>query len=329
MKRPWAFYLGRFLGIDVHVHATFLLIVAWVAWMSFNAGGTMAAVAQGILFLLATFGFVLMHEYGHALAARGYGIGTRDITLYPIGGVASLLDMPRNPKHQLVVALAGPAVNLVAAALLFVVLSAADVAVGPAALATGAGSFMAKLFWINVGLFLFNMLPAFPMDGGRVLRAILAMRTTTLRATEIAVSVGRTLAVGLMILGLFTTPTLTLIGLFIWFAAGRERAAARFEDSLRGTPWERFFSERAQRGREQDAREHEHARRHEARAPRQARTSDVEESEVEWLNPQGQWERVESKTRRSTETRRTGHDESTARERHVILPNGRIVIRVG
>ncbi|MCA9523242.1 MAG: site-2 protease family protein [Myxococcales bacterium] len=344
MKKRWAFYLGRFLGIDVHIHATFLLIVAWVAWMSFNAGGTLAAAASGILFLFATFGFVLMHEYGHALAARRYGIGTRDITLYPIGGVASLEDMPRNPKHELVVALAGPAVNLVMAALLFIVLNATGMLVGPAALATGAGSFLAKLFWINLGLFLFNMLPAFPMDGGRVLRSILAMRTSSLRATEIAATVGRTIAASLMVLGLVTTPTLTLIGFFIWFAAGRERAAARYQHSVGENPWARIFGDRfgfssddASSGRRSTGRADETGSRRAATPPSGTRTrttsrpapqSEGDESEVEWLNPSGQWERVSS--RKTNTPRRSYHaDRRQSEERAIILPSGRIIIRVG
>jgi Zn-dependent protease len=219
----WSWKLGRFAGIDTHVHASFLLLVAWAAWAAWTGVGTGLAVLLGVAFLLAVFGSVLLHELGHALTARRYGVRTRRIILSPIGGIAQLEGMPRRPRHELAVALAGPAVNFVLAAALWVV---APVFAGMPVLADLLGSVMLA----NLGLGLFNLLPAFPMDGGRALRAILAERVGTVRATETAVKVGRAIAVVMGVAGLvWGHLVLTLVAAFVWFAAGVERQAARAE----------------------------------------------------------------------------------------------------
>src|SRR6185503_17869907 len=170
----WQWKLGRFAGIDVFIHATFLLILGWVGynyWIQYENWGE---VFKGILFILALFGCVVLHEYGHALTARRYGIRTRDITLYPIGGVARLERMPDRPIEELWVALAGPAVNLVIAGILIAYLVLTNSLSPITSLSLAQGSFLERLMALNVYLALFNLIPAFPMDGGRVLRALLA-----------------------------------------------------------------------------------------------------------------------------------------------------------
>src|SRR5215216_1865032 len=170
----WQWKLGRFAGIDVYVHATFLLLIGWVGYSHWLENQNWAEVLSGIHFILALFLCVVLHEYGHALTARRYGIKTRDITLYPIGGVARLERMPDKPIEELWVALMGPAVNVVIAALLFAYLSATNGLVPLSNLTIASGSFAERLMMVNVSLVLFNLIPAFPMDGGRVLRALLA-----------------------------------------------------------------------------------------------------------------------------------------------------------
>lgn len=232
----WSFKLVRLLGIDVHVHATFLLLVAFIGFTAAIGGGGWPAVVDNVAFLLALFGCVLLHEYGHALAARRYGIGTRDITLLPIGGLARLERMPDRPSQELWVALAGPAVNVVIAAGLAVWLWLDGSLSKLNSLAALEGSFAARLLGVNLFLVGFNLLPAFPMDGGRVLRALLAMKLEYARSTRIAATIGQGMAVLFGFAGLFGNPMLLLIALFIWIGASEEAAAAEMKSSFRGVP---------------------------------------------------------------------------------------------
>jgi Zn-dependent protease/predicted transcriptional regulator len=234
----WSIHLGRLAGIPVYVHATFALLLAWIGIMHWTASGSISAVASGILFIIALFGCVLLHELGHALAARRYGIKTRDITLLPIGGLARLEKMPERPAQELVVALAGPAVNLVIAAVLFLWLLTTRSLVPPQSLGVVSGPFMERLLAVNLILVVFNMIPAFPMDGGRVLRALLAMRTDYARATRIAAGVGQGAAILFGFVGLFVNPFLLLIALFVWIGAAQEFAAVQMRSALGGVPVE-------------------------------------------------------------------------------------------
>ena len=175
----WSWRVGKIAGIDVHVHATFWLLLVWVGLLRYRADGSLAAVVPELVFILAVFGVVVLHELGHALAARRYGIATRDITLLPIGGVARLERMPREPRQELVIALAGPAVNFALAAVLYLALVATGGVSSVAETASLDAGFLgralpARLVGINLWLGAFNLIPAFPMDGGRVLRAALA-----------------------------------------------------------------------------------------------------------------------------------------------------------
>lgn len=232
----WQWKLGTFAGIDVFVHATFLLLIGWIGYSHWLQYGTIAKVVEGILFILALFLCVVLHEYGHALTARRYGIKTRDITLYPIGGVARLERMPDKPIEELWVALMGPAVNVVIAALLFAYLYATNSLVPLTELTVTTGSFIERLMAINVSLVLFNLIPAFPMDGGRVLRALLAMRMDYVRATQVAATIGQGLAFLLGLFGLFNNPFLLFIAFFVWIGASQEASMVQMKSAVGGIP---------------------------------------------------------------------------------------------
>src|SRR4030042_1731515 len=161
----WSWKIGIYKGIDVFIHATCLRVSVWAGLGYWQQTGTMAGALQGILFTLILFACVVLHEFGHALTARRYGIKTRDITLYPIGGVARLERMPDKPVEELWVALAGPAVNIVIGGLLLVGLVASGSSISLSSLSMTDGPMLQRLMLINIWLALFNLLPAFPMDG--------------------------------------------------------------------------------------------------------------------------------------------------------------------
>lgn len=230
----WSWKLIRLAGVDVYVHATFIILITWIGLSFWLAGGSIAAVIRGIAFILILFACVVLHELGHALTARRYGIRTRKIILLPIGGVADMERMPDDPKQEVAVALAGPAVNLVIAFVLWLWLLASNtLQAGLFDLANV--SFLQKLMVVNIILAAFNLLPAFPMDGGRVLRAILSMRMSHNRATQAAAKVGQGFALWLGLIGLFYNPFLLFIALFVWIGAAAEAGAEQVKSSLHNT----------------------------------------------------------------------------------------------
>jgi len=232
----WQWKLGTFAGIDVFVHATFLLIVGWYGWTYWLETRTLAGALEGVAFILLLFLAVTLHEYGHALTARKYNIRTRDITLYPIGGVARLERMPEKPIQELWVALAGPTVNVVIAAVLFAYLALTNALVPFSQLTLTTGSLIERLMLVNISLVLFNLIPAFPMDGGRVLRALLAMNMDYVRATQIAATVGQGLAFLFGLAGLFGNPMLLFIAFFVWMGASQEASLVQAKNALGGIP---------------------------------------------------------------------------------------------
>ena len=235
--RSWSLRLGRFFGIDVFVHWTFWILIAWVLLLHFRGSGA-AEAAVGVAFVLALFVCVVIHEFGHALTARRFGIVTRDITLYPIGGIASFEGMPERPGQEFLVAIVGPMVNLVIAALLYLLLAAAGRLPSLDALDNADTitqlPFLYSLLLANVMLAVFNLVPAFPMDGGRALRALLSFRMDKVTATRIAAGLGQMLAIIFVFLGFFSNFWLVFIGLFIFIGAGSEVAYARVQSALAG-----------------------------------------------------------------------------------------------
>ena len=211
------------------MHLTLLILLAWIAASAALQGAGFGATAMGVGLVAAIFVVIVVHELGHALVARRYGIPTRDIMLLPIGGIASLERMPEKPSQELAVALVGPVINLVLAALCYVPFTLTD----PGTL---ANVLFKQLVWINVGLALFNLIPAFPMDGGRALRALLAMRMGNERATDIAAQLGKIFAVAIGALGLFTNPLLLVIAFVVWTGASQERAISQLKHAIAGVP---------------------------------------------------------------------------------------------
>ena len=231
----WSFKVARIAGIDVRIHATFFLLLGFVAYFAGHRAGASWGLNAVVIWLLV-FLCVLLHELGHALAAKAYGIPTVDITLYPIGGVARMERMPEKPVQELVVAIAGPLVNVA----IIIVLGAVLLATGGldlTAIVTDPHSALQILFWTNIVMVVFNLIPAFPLDGGRVLRALLATRMEYAQATRVAAGIGQGLALALGIFAAFTGQILLiLIAIFIYMAAESEAAVVQMRSVTAGLP---------------------------------------------------------------------------------------------
>jgi Zn-dependent protease/CBS domain-containing protein len=232
----WSWKIGRILGMNVYMHATFLLLVAFVLYAYWRNGHSLMTALWGLTFVLVVFLCIVLHELGHALTARKYGVRTRDIILLPIGGVARLERMPEKPSEELAVAVAGPAVNVAIAAVLGGFLFAAGVPLAWRAIWQMQGGFLEQLMSVNLLLVGFNLLPAFPMDGGRVLRALLATRMEYTHATQVAARVGQAMALVFGLVGLLSDPFLLFIALFVWMGADAEASMTVMKTSLSGIP---------------------------------------------------------------------------------------------
>ncbi len=224
----WSYTVGRLDGVALKIHVTFLLLLAWAGYRDFMYGGPMAAL-WSVGFVLAVFACVTFHEFGHVFMAKVFGINTHDVILLPIGGVARLESFPRDPRQEFLIALAGPAITLAIAAGLYAGLQIGGAELSASDLLSYGRGFGRNLLAVNIFILLFNMIPAFPMDGGRVLRALLAARVGFGRATRIAAAVGRGFAVVFAVIALTSGwggGLLLLIALFVFLAAGSELAAA-------------------------------------------------------------------------------------------------------
>jgi len=238
MKR--ALTLGRIAGIRVQVHWTFVLLILWITFSGIWAETSTAGILWSNFFVIVLFGCVVLHELGHALTARQFSIQTKEITLLPIGGVASLEDIPEEPREELLITLAGPAVNIVIAFLLYLVIpfdflqELDETQIQQFFSEISARNFLFLLFYANVILAVFNFIPAFPMDGGRILRALLSMRLDRVKATQIAANLGQLVAVIFFFFGLLYNPFLALIGVFIFFGAFGENVMVQHLTLLQG-----------------------------------------------------------------------------------------------
>jgi Zn-dependent protease len=209
-------------GIGIYLHWTFALLMVWLFMAGLIQGGTLAVTLLPLAFVLSLFACVLLHELGHALTAKRFGIKTRDITLLPIGGLARLERIPEKPMQEFLVAIAGPLVNLIIAAILFIVIAAQGGSPIPSQSQLSYREFLPRLLSVNLFLVAFNLLPAFPMDGGRILRALLAVRMGRRRATAIAAQVGQFMAVLFGIVGFLYSPLLIFIAIFVYIGAQAE-----------------------------------------------------------------------------------------------------------
>jgi len=231
----WSLNIGTIAGTAIRVHITFLLFLGWIFFASYVAEGPGAAMAS-LVFMVLLFACVLAHEFGHIFTARAFGVPTPDVTLLPIGGVARLARIPEEPREEFLIAIAGPLVNVVIAFGL-VLLAGARLKAGDLAVMESPNvSLVDRLAAVNIFLALFNMIPAFPMDGGRVLRALLAARMGYVRATEIAASIGQGVAFALGFIGLFYNPLLIFIAIFVYLAAASEAHMVAIRAMSRGVP---------------------------------------------------------------------------------------------
>ncbi len=231
-----SFKIGTIAGIGVFVHWTFSILIAFIIFSNYQAGHSAEQILWSLVFILSIFFAVFLHELGHALAAKRYKIQTKDITLLPIGGLARLERIPEKPKQELVVALAGPAVNIGLAVItgFFITLPDAENLTLQLTSGVNSSNFFLTFFIVNIWLALFNLIPAFPMDGGRVLRAILSIYMKRNVATNIAARIGQLLAFGFVFLGFYSNPFLIFIGFFIFLGAQAEAAYTQTKFLLEG-----------------------------------------------------------------------------------------------
>lgn len=231
----WSITAGSVAGTAVRIHVTFLLLLVWIFGVNYFSGGLPAAWGA-LVFVVLLFLCVLLHEFGHIFTARAFGVSTPDVILLPIGGVSRLERIPEKPSEEFLVAIAGPAVNVVIAVLLILFAGAKLGMDSLVSIENTSAGFIDRLAEVNLFLALFNLIPAFPMDGGRVLRALLATRFGYVRATEIAAAIGQWVAFALGFLGLFGNPLLIFIAIFIYLAASSEAHLVAIRAMARGVP---------------------------------------------------------------------------------------------
>jgi Zn-dependent protease/CBS domain-containing protein len=231
----WSISVGKIFGINLRIHLTFFLLLLFVFASVLSERGLKAA-AMSALFICAIFACVVIHEVGHSLIARRFGKEARSITLLPIGGMAEIEEIPRKPMQEIAISLVGPMINLVIAGLLYL-LAGSQVGVSlPDLSPESADAFVSGLIGVNIMLAVFNLIPAFPMDGGRVLRGILAVKLDYVRATTLAVGIGQAISVFFIFFGLVSNWWLTLIGIFLYLGAGSEKQQVVLQSLLANVP---------------------------------------------------------------------------------------------
>lgn len=232
---PWSFNVGKILGIEFRIHITFPLLLLFIYLSEATRGGPEQGMIA-VLFISAVFACVLVHEIGHSLIARRYGREAKSITLLPIGGIATMEEMPEKPSQEIAMSLVGPFINLTIAGILYLFVGGWS-GIGAPYLSPGSTyQFLAELMKVNVILAIFNLIPAFPMDGGRVLRGILASRMDYVKATSAAVSIGQVLAMFFIFFGIFFNWWLALIGFFLYVGAGSEKQHVMIRSVLHRVP---------------------------------------------------------------------------------------------
>lgn len=229
--------IAKFAGIPVKVHWSFLSILVWVVFEGRRNDMDWAWTGWFGLLILTLFGCVVLHEYGHALSARRYGVDTKDIILSPIGGIARLNGLPEKPIHEFVVAIAGPLVNIFIAGVLGGVGWMSSTLhmnmEGSREIFGQPENFLSLLFGLNIFLAVFNLVPAFPMDGGRIFRSLLSVKLGRLKATRIAAWIGQVISVGFFIMAFYANPMFALVGIFVFYMATQEYQMVKYEDTLK------------------------------------------------------------------------------------------------
>jgi Zn-dependent protease len=231
-----ALKLGRIAGIEISIHWTFMILIFFIIYNNYKAGNNTEQMLWSVLFVMSIFFTVFLHELGHSLAALKFGVKTKSITMLPIGGVASLERIPEKPFEELIVAIAGPAVNIFLAIITFIFIEMPAAENIPDILKAGVNNsnFFLQFFIVNIWLSIFNLIPAFPMDGGRVLRAMLSYKIPRHKATNIAARIGQFIAIIFIIIGFYTNPFLIFIGIFIILGAYSESEMVKTNFMLKG-----------------------------------------------------------------------------------------------
>ncbi len=233
----WSVSIGRIFGINFRIHITFFLLLFFIFTSVLNKEGFGGAVLA-TLFICAVFVCVLIHEVGHSMIARCFGKGAKSITLLPIGGVAAMVEIPEKPAQEIAMSLVGPLINVAIAGILYLFVGQWTGIASPNLYPGSVRAFFGELISVNIMLAIFNLIPAFPMDGGRVLRGILAMKMDYVRATSAAVLIGQGLAVVFIFYGLFFGGSwwLALIGLFLYMGASGEKQHVLLRSFLHQVP---------------------------------------------------------------------------------------------
>lgn len=233
IRRRYSLHLGSVVGIHVFLHWTFFILIGWVILSHLNLQTQPLQIVYSVLFLLAVFVCITLHELGHALTAKHFNIKTHSIVLLPIGGIAQLETIPEKPKEELWIAVAGPLVNFVLAGMLFIVLKLFGLQNVSDLAAIDPSNFLSSLMQVNILLALFNLIPSFPMDGGRVFRALLTFKLGHLNATRIAAVTGQLIAVGFILYGIIYNPFLIFIGFLIFAGAKSEANTSEIKSLLK------------------------------------------------------------------------------------------------